>query len=75
LSIVAAFSVARHGPESSSAARRKTAARSSQGVRDRPVDLGRAGLVDVGEDVFLPMRHHCRDGVAGADVLAADHAG
>src|SRR5918992_1264251 len=34
-SIVAAFSVARQGPESSSAARRKTAARSSQGSRDQ----------------------------------------
>jgi hypothetical protein len=32
-SIVAAFSVSRHGPASSSAARRKTAARSSQGQR------------------------------------------
>ena len=34
-SIVAAFKVARHGPASSSAARRNTAARSSHGVRDQ----------------------------------------
>jgi hypothetical protein len=33
LSIVAAFSVVRHGPDRSSAARRKTAARSSHGQR------------------------------------------
>jgi hypothetical protein len=32
-SIVAAFSVSRHGPARSSAARRKTAARSSHGTR------------------------------------------
>ena len=68
-SIVAALSVARHGPESSSAARRKTAARSSHGRRDQSsqaspaasialLDLGRAALVDVGEDVALLVRHH-----------------
>ena len=34
-SIVAAFSVCRHGPASSSAARRKIDARSSHGVRDQ----------------------------------------
>src|ERR1700757_4217703 len=34
-SIVAAFSVGRHGPARSSAARRKIAARSSHGVRDQ----------------------------------------
>ena len=61
-SIVAAMSVERHGPESSSAARRKTAARSSHGVRaqswrasrgrgDRALDLRGAALVHVGEDV------------------------
>ena len=83
-SIVAAFSVCRHGPASSSAARRKTAARSSQGVRDqclpgvgcggdRAVDLGCAALVDVGEDVAALVRHDRFEGVAGPDVLAADH--
>ncbi len=34
-SIVAATSVGRHGPASSSAARKKMAARSSQGIRDQ----------------------------------------
>ena len=34
-SMVAAFSVCRHGPARSSAARRKTVARSSHGVRDQ----------------------------------------
>ncbi len=34
-SIVAATRVGRHGPESSSAARRKIAARSSHGIRDQ----------------------------------------
>ena len=72
-SIVAALSVSRHGPASSSAARRKTAARSSHGQRDqssqavaRGVDrllhvLG-AALVDVGEHVLLRVRHHGRRG-------------
>ena len=57
-SIVAATSVERHGPASSSAARRKTAARSSHGSRCQSsqasaeaaialVDLGRARLVHV----------------------------
>src|SRR5213080_3340542 len=68
-SIVAAFIVSRHGPASSSAARRKTAARSSQGQRDL---LG-AGLVHIGEHVFLVVRHHGRPRLAGRDVPAADH--
>ena len=61
-SIVAALSVCRHGPASSSAARRKTAARSSHGVRDQSSHAsaaaliarstsGAGALVDVGEDV------------------------
>ena len=68
-SMVAAFSVSRHGPASSSAARRKIAARSSQGTRcqsssgrglDRRLDFLRPALVDVGEDVILVVRHHRR---------------
>ena len=83
-SIVAAFSVSRHGPESSSAARRKTAARSSHGQRDQSsqafaaasiacCDVLGAALVDVGEHVLLVVRHHRRAQLAGRDVLAADH--
>src|SRR6476619_6461763 len=67
-SIVAATIVVRHGPASSLAARRKTAARSSHGVRDRSCQ------VDVRENVLLAVRHHRLDGVAAADLLAADHA-
>ena len=70
-SIVAALSVSRHGPASSSAARRKTAARSSHGQRDQSchaaaaasialLDVLGARLVDVGEDVLLVVRHHGR---------------
>src|SRR5438132_149663 len=40
-SIVAALSVDRHGPDSSSAARRKTATRSCHGVRDHSVCASR----------------------------------
>ena len=40
-SIVAALSVSRQGPASSSAARRKTAARSSQGQRDQSCHAAR----------------------------------
>ena len=83
-SIVAAFSVSRHGPASSSAARRKTAARSSHGQRDQSCHAARGGvdrlrdvlgarLVDVGEHVLLVVRHDGRARVAGGDVLAADH--
>ncbi len=45
LSIVAALSVERHGPASSSAARRKTAARSSHGVRDQSCQASAAALI------------------------------
>ena len=44
------------------------------GGLDRLLDLGRAALVDVGEHVLLAVRHHRLDGVAGAHLLAADHA-
>ena len=44
-SIVAAFSVERHGPASSSAARRKTAARSSHGVRDQSASASAAASI------------------------------
>src|SRR6266550_2992443 len=44
-SIVAAFRVARHGPASSSAARRKTAARSSHGQRDQSCQASPAAAV------------------------------
>jgi hypothetical protein len=44
-SIVAALSVDRHGPASSSAARRKTAARSSQGVRDQSCHASAAAWI------------------------------
>ena len=40
---------------------------------DRRLDLGRAALVDVGEDVAALVRHDRFERVAGADVLAADH--
>src|SRR6187401_3231056 len=40
---------------------------------DRAVDLGRAALVDVGEDVAALVRHDRFERVAGLDVLAADH--
>src|SRR6266516_4757111 len=60
-SIVAAFSVERQGPASSSAARRKIAARSTR--------------VHVGEDVALAVRHHGLEGLRSLDVLAADHQG
>ncbi len=45
LSIVAAFRVERHGPDRSSAARRKTAARSCQGVRDQSACAARAASI------------------------------
>ena len=44
-SIVAAFSVCRHGPARSSAARRKTAARSSHGVRDQSSQASAAAAI------------------------------
>ena len=40
---------------------------------DRAVDLGRAALVDVGEDVVALVGHDRFERVAGLDVLAADH--
>ena len=45
LSIVAAFSVERHGPASSSAARRKTATRSCHGVDDHSAWASRAAAI------------------------------
>ena len=42
------------------------------GGADRLLDLGRAALVDVGEDVRLVVRHDRLEGVARADLLAAD---
>ena len=44
-SIVAALSVSRHGPASSSAARRKTAARSSHGQRDQSCHAAAAASI------------------------------
>ena len=44
-SIVAALSVSRHGPLSRSAARRKTAARSSHGVRDQSGQAAAAAAI------------------------------
>ena len=82
---MAAVRVARQGPESSSAARRKIAARSSHGIRDQScqaspaasiacwTSLG-AALVDVGEHVVLAVRHHGFERLAGADVLARTSA-
>ena len=83
-SIVAATSVERHGPASSSAARRKTDARSSQGRRDQSACASRAASIaccdvlgaalgDVGEDVLLPVRHHRLGRLLRLDLLAADH--
>src|SRR6266851_3189238 len=63
-SIVAALSVCRHGPASSSAARRKTAARSSQGVRDQSCHASADAAV---------VRLHGLEGVARANLLAAEH--
>ena len=45
LSIVAAFTTGRHGPASSSAARRKTDARSSHGRRDQSWCAARAASI------------------------------
>ena len=45
LSIVAALRVERHGPESSSAARRNTATRSCHGVAAHPVCAARAAAI------------------------------
>ena len=82
-SIVAAFRVLRHGPESSSAARSRTAARSSHGVRDQSCQASAAALIarstsgapplcDVREHVALAVRHDRLERVAGLGVLAAD---
>ena len=83
-SIVAAFSVSRHGPASSSAARRNTAARSSHGQRDQSSHAAAAAsiaslhvlgaaLVHVGEHVLLVVRHDRLLELSGRHVLAADH--
>ena len=83
-SIVAATSVGRHGPASSSAARRKIGGALLPG-HARPVVPGFAGGVDRALDLrgaaLVDGRKHagpCREArparsVAGADVLAADH--
>ena len=84
LSIVAALSVERHGPASSSAARRNTATRSYHGVAahsacafprggDRALDVGGIALRDVGEDVLAVVRHHRLERRLRLDPLAADH--
>jgi hypothetical protein len=39
---------------------------------DRAFDLGGVAAVHRGEDVILVVRHHRRERVAGADLLAAD---
>ena len=39
---------------------------------DRAVDLRAGALVDVGEDVAAPVRHHGFERVAGAHLLATD---
>ena len=83
-SIVAALSVARHGPASSSAARRNTAARSSHGQRDQScARVGGRGdaALDLGAPPWWTLASTCAwlcgitavEGVAGADLLAADH--
>ena len=43
------------------------------GGLDRALDLARAALVDIGQDVALLVRHHDLGRVAGGDLLAADH--
>ena len=53
-SIVAAFSTCRHGPASSSAARRKTAARSSHGVRDQVFHASAAASIARSTSVAPP---------------------
>ena len=84
-SIVAAFSVSRHGPASSSAARRRTRRRAppTASATSRCHAVAAASiacctcsafaLVDVGEDVLLVVRHDRLLQLAGRDVLAADH--
>src|ERR1700760_4089009 len=82
-SIVAALRVSRHGPESSSAARSSTPARSSPGQRDQSCPPFAApappswpcpapALVDVCEDVVLRVGHDGLLQVTGRDVAAAD---
>ena len=83
-SIVAAFSVSRHGPgEQLGGAQedggallprpaRPVLPRGRGGV-DRLLHVLGAALVDVGEHVLLVVRHHGLLQVAGRDVLAADH--
>ena len=83
--MVAAFSVSRQGPDSSSAARRNTAARSSHGraapllprrpgCRDGGLDLVGAALVDVGEDVAVIVGDHGLARRAGPHLGPADDA-
>ena len=82
-SIVAALSVERHGPASSSAARRNTAARSSHGVRDQSCQAlaaasiacstcERVALRHPGEDVIRVVRHHLLERLGERNVLPAD---
>src|SRR6185312_10342846 len=72
-SIVAAFSVCRHGPARSSDARSSTAARSCHGGGDRALHLRLAALVHRGQDVRAVVRLDGVERVAGAHLLAADH--
>ena len=83
-SIVAAFSVCRHGPASSSAARRKTAARSSHGVRDQSSQASAAAAIARSTSAAPPLWTSARTwlrlwGMTASnvspvlDVLAADH--
>ena len=76
--------MSRHGPASSSAARRKTDARASHESADHsrrasaaaaiaPRDLQLAALVVLAEDVLVVVRHDDVGGAPGAHLLAADH--
>src|SRR3954451_16827587 len=82
--IVAATSVERHGPESSSAARRKTAARSSHGSRCQSSQASAEAAIARSTSAapalctgarapFLAVGPARLEPVAGPDPLAADH--
>ena len=82
-SIVAAFSVGRHGPARSSAARRKIAARSSHGVRDQSFHASAAAATARSTSARAAVVHRCEhvralvrldrlERLAGANLLAAD---
>ncbi len=83
-SMVAALSRARQLVASSSAAFRKTASRSSQGQADHSrraaaaasIGLGHLlarGLVPVGEDVSVVVRHHGLALLVARQLTSADH--